>query len=458
MSNFPKSSVLVVDDELSIRESFSLILEERYNVLLAASGESALKKLVDEKVDLAYLDIRMPGMDGMEALKRMMEIDNDLTVVMITAVNDVQKASEAIKLGAKDYIVKPFNVDDIQRMTEKILKKNELKKEAKEVRSAGEPLKGLEIIGKSKAIIHIIELIERSAEDDSSVLIYGKAGVESKAVATTIHRESKRASKSFKTLNIMGKAENLLKAALFGSGKGTSSETLKKEKGILEESNEGTLFLENIDKLPLSIQKEFAGSIKNKEIKRIGSATPIPINVRIISTTSVDLKELTRQNSFSKELFDLLSETIIEIPPLSDRSGDIPMLLDYYREYFAGIYNKTISGFSEDALEVLTSYSFPGNTEELKNLVKQMVLKSEGDEITLKDAPLDIMIKSAAFTETEESKNLTFEEIYSDLEKSFIKKILEKTNNDIEKTSKICGLNLSAFQAKLESLGIKTST
>jgi len=457
MSHKTKPSILVVDDELSIRESFSLILEEKYNVLLAASGESALKKIVDEKVDVIYLDIRMPGMDGMEALKRMMKIDKALTIIMVTAVNDVQKATEAVKLGAKDYVVKPFNVDDILNMTENILKKKVLTKEAREIRSTGELLKGFEIIGKSKVIAHVIKLIEKSAKDDSGVIIYGERGVENELVAASIHRKSKRSSKPFKILDITKNEENILRVALFGSGKGSSSETLQKEKGLLEETNEGMVLLRNIEKLPMSIQKELATAIKKKEILRVGSDIPISIDIRIIGTTTADLKELINLNLFSRELYNTIGETYIDIPPLRERSEDLPEILNYYLEYFTQIYNKAVSGFSQDALDILSSYPFPGNTEELKSLVKHLILKSKGEYITLKDIPLDIMIKSPIYSQSEESKELSFETIYNDLEKSFIERLLMKTNNNVQKTAKILGLNLSAFQAKLGSLGIKVS-
>jgi len=452
--NKNKPTVLIVDDELSIRESFSLILEESYTPLLAASGEAALKKIVDEKVDLVYLDIRMPGMDGLETLKRMKEIDSSIEIIMVTAVNDVQKASEAVKLGARDYVVKPFDVPVILTMTKKTLGAKELTKEGRKAQAKAIRRGIPEIIGNSPRIEEVARIIENISKKDVAVLFVGEPGVEIELLSRIIHEKSSRASAPFKVINIEKEPVEFIRSKIFGSERGTSIFTLSKEKGILEEGAGGTLLIKNIENLDARLQEELAKVLETKEIKKEGSYLPISLNIRVISATSQNLKELTVKGKFSKALYELISEAYIEIPSLRERITDISVFISYFLEKYNMKYNKRIKGFSKDALEILSGYTWPKNVEELRVLIENLVLTTEEEYITVDQLPIDILLHSTAFFGTDEKKRVTLEALWTRLEKDYIRDTLEKVNFDEAKAGIILGLKPVALKAKLESLGL----
>jgi len=449
-----KPTILIVDDELSIRESFGLILEDYYNLLLAASGEAALKKTVDEKVDLVFLDIRMPGLDGLETLKRMKEIDDSLQVIMVTAVNDVQKAAQAVKFGAKDYVVKPFDVELIRNMTKKTLGGRELEEQGKKARAEGLRQEIPEIIGTSPRIEEVANIIENISRKDINILLAGEQGVEIEHFARVIHDKSERSSLPFKIIQIEKESKEAQIQKIFGSESGSSTFTLEKEKGILEEMGSGTLLIKNIDNLDLKLQEELATTLKEKEIKKEGRNISQPFNARIISSTSSNPKELAASGKLSNSLVGLIGEAFLEIPPLRERSTDIPLFASYFLEKFNLKYNKEIKGFSKDCLEILSGYPWPGNVEELKSLVENLVLIAEEEYIAVDLLPIEILLRSSTFFATDEKNKVTLESLWSDFEKDYIKDTLERANFDENKTGLILGLKSMALKAKLESLGL----
>jgi len=454
--NEKKQTILVVDDELSIRESFALILSESYNLLLVASGEAALKTIADSKVDLVFLDIRMPGLDGIEALKRIKEIDKDSKVVMVTAVNDVQKASETVKLGAQDYVVKPFDVDTILSMCERILAKAILEREAKEAREKAKvKVKPIEVIGQTFKVKEVEEIINRVSKKDTPLLIEGEIGIEAEYIATLIHELSERRLKPFIRFNGRDVSEEVLKSSLFGRGGGIGVFTLKKEKGALELAHEGTLFLNNIELLPPGLQASLKEVILKKEFKREGSISPISIDVRIIAYSGALLKELVKEGVFDKELYELLSETIISLPPLRERSTDIPFFISYYVDKFNDKYNKSIKGFTKEALDILSGYSWPGNVLELETILERLISIKDADYIGVGDLPFDIILNSSTPLLGDEIRELNLEGIYSKFEKELMLRLFKKYGSDIRKIAKILGLQPPALSVKLNTLGIK---
>lgn len=368
MTGLRMNKILVVDDELSIRESFSLILEGKYKVLLAASGEGALKTITDQKVDLVYLDIRMPGLDGLETLKRMKEIDPELEIVMVTAVNDVQKASEAIKLGARDYIVKPFDVESVLKMTESILRRKMLLREGEEITK-----RVPQLIGQSEKMAKISRSIQKIAAEEARVLILGEPGTEKEVIAELIHRSSNRADFPFQTLNLSAqRSSSEIKIKLFGTAKGSTTVELRKITGLLEKVRGGTVFLNHIEYLPAEIISE------------------LPTEVRLISGSNlIDLSEK------SKEIFDFFSEVLISIPPLRERISDLPLLINHLLERFSEKYGKEVSEVSPEALEALSNYSWPGNIAELEALMGKLAIAIPSNKITTEDLPIDILLCSS---------------------------------------------------------------
>jgi DNA-binding NtrC family response regulator len=428
-----KPSVLVVDDELSIRESFSLILGKDFNVLTAASGEAALKRIIDEKVDLVYLDVRMPGMNGLETLKRIKEIDRGIDVIMVTAVNDVVSATSAIKIGAKDYVVKPFDVHDIINKTKSII----IKAHAKSIK----PMEKEELIGSSKQIADINNSLSNLAGKTTPLLIVGEKGLESEIIAKLLSSEEN------KPLKIIDISSDFRDSDLFGSETGSFTEEFKKKNGILEDSNGGCLLIRNIELLPFEAQVKLTHSIKNNEITRAGSPSAVEINVRVIAETSADLKDMVEEESFDKELFAILSASTIKLSPLREREGDIPILLNHYLEKLNDKYG-TKKYFSTIAFDILAGYSWPGNLVEMSNTLEMIVLDLKKDEISPDDLPLDVLIKSAAGGRPW----TTLERIESGLEKAHILSIYNNTGKNKEKTSAILGIQLKILESKLESI------
>lgn len=430
-----KPVILIVDDEMSIRESFSLILGKEFRVVTAASGEAALKRVIDEKIDLIYLDIRMPGMNGMETLKRIKEIDPKIEVIMVTAVNDVGSASSSIKLGAKDYIVKPFEVDNILNKTRSFA----IKAQARAVK----PPRGEELIGSSRQILNIKKTVEQLIHTDASILVTGEKGLEAEQIAAIISSES---GKQLVTLNVSSEFKS---AILFGREKGSFTSEFGKEAGLLEKANGGILFIRNIDLLPVEAQIKLGQALVKKEFSREGSLSAIPVDVRVIAETSANLKELVGQKKFDSELFDIICAAILELPPLRTRESDIPSLISRYADKFSGKYDKKIK-VTPEAIEILTSYPWPGNLSELSNTIESIVLSLGSGEIGPDELPLDILIKSPAGGRP----YTTLENIEGKLERSHIMNIYKKAGESKEKASAMLGIQQKTLESKLESINI----
>jgi DNA-binding NtrC family response regulator len=430
-----KPVILIVDDELSIRESFNLILGKEFKVVPAASGEAALKRIIDEKVDLVYLDIRMPGMNGIETLKRIKEIDNSVEVIMVTAVNDVGSAGSAIKLGAKDYVVKPFDVQDILNRTRSIV----IKAQTKSIKPFGKE----ELIGNCRQILNIKKAVEQLSRKDSSVLIVGEKGLEAEQIASIISSESER---PLKRLNVSVDFKN---SVLFGSEKGSFTDEFGKEAGMLEEAGGGILFIRNIELLPKEAQAMLAQAMTKKEYSREGSPATSPVDARIIAETSANLKELVKEGKFDKELYNAVCESVIELPPLRMRESDIPALINHYLEKFCDLYDRKIKAPAE-VMDILASYSWPGNLAELSNTMETIVLTLDKEELLPDDLPLDILIKSPSGGRP----YTTLENIEGRFEKAHIIDVYKKTGESKEKASAMLGIQQKTLESKLESINL----
>lgn len=396
-----KPAILIVDDEFSIRESFNLILSSAYRVIQAASGEGALKMIADQAVDLAYLDIRMPGLNGIETLKRIKEIAPQTEVIMVTAVNDVQKASEAINLGAYDYVVKPFDVEKILGMTRDILRK-------KGMRMLTRGITEKEILppgGAAEFSEALAVKINEAAKSTDPVLIAGEAGTEKEWVAAQICGKSS-ASPEFNSLDAKGKSLNFLESKLFSESKGETTADLKKAAGLMAEP--GVLFIDNIECLPEALLNKLAGA-----------------KARLVFGTTLADNEL-RGALFKHALK-------IEIMPLRSRPGDIPQIIAHLTE----------KEFSPEALNLLSSYGWPGNMLELASVVEQLALTAGQTAIGKNDLPLAVLLSSSG------GKTMPFEEVFTDFEKEFIADLLKANLNDKEKTARMLKISQNVLETKL---------
>ncbi|MBU0630255.1 MAG: response regulator [Candidatus Margulisbacteria bacterium] len=339
-------NILVVDDELSIRESFALILKGIYHIFSAASGEAALKLAADHKIDLVYLDFRMPGINGLETLKRLKQIDPSLEVIMITAVNDVQKASAAIKLGANNYIIKPFDVDAVLKMTERLLQRKALIKGGEEAQKKNQ--RPAPLVGQSEAIISANKLISKAATTDGPVLIVGEAGTEKSAAAELIHSQSGRQAFPMHTVYLRRDfSPERLRRLLLGRSSGNNTIDLEKTTGWLEKAKDSSIFINNFEFFP-------AGT-------PVGSARLIAGSARIIPG------------------FD---GTIINLPPLRDRTSDLPLLINHFLENFSDRYGLEIRKISQPVEDLLFKYQWPGNTRELELVIERFFLDFTGEAVS----------------------------------------------------------------------------
>ncbi|MFA4967434.1 MAG: response regulator [Candidatus Margulisiibacteriota bacterium] len=401
------TSILVVDDEQSIRESFKLILSDRYSVITAASGEAAVKYASDSKIELAFLDIRMPGMDGLETLKKIKEIAPELIVIMVTAVNDVQKASEAIRLGAQDYVVKPFDVEQILKLASNLLFKKTMLDES---RKAGLQAEMPQLIGSSEKIETVRRLAKKAADGKGGVLILGPGGVEKEAVAQKI-------------ANCIVYDARRSRLKLFGDSGGATVADLKKTAGAIDLAEDGAIFIDHAEMLPAWAQEKLLKYEK----------------VRILLGTSANLKE----SGFNQKLYEEAADTIIELPPLFERATDIPQLIEYYLAAANRRYMRNIKGFTPEAMNLASSYRWPGNVIELASVVFNLVLLADKPLIEAEDLPFDIIINESSFSP------IPLEDLYSQLEKTHIKEAMKAAGQDKERAAKLLGITTTVLEAKL---------
>ena len=433
-----KATILIADDEASLRDSMRILLSADYNLIFAGDGGEAIKMVKKLSPDLVLLDIRMPEVDGLEALSRIKDMSPDLDVIMITAMNTVSYAVEAIKRGAYDYITKPFDIEAIQAIIEKVLEKRRLEQENMYLKEEiGKKYQFEKIVGKSPAIKEVFSMIASVAGSESAVLIGGESGTGKELVARAIHNLSGCKDNLFVPVNCAAIPENLLESELFGHERGSFTGAFEKKLGKFEIAEDGTLFLDEISSLPLAMQGKLLRVLQEKEIERVGGLESIPINVRIISATNLDLKKLINEEKFRKDLFFRLNVIPIFIPPLRDRREDIPLLAEHFLDIYNREFAKKIRGFKKEAMETLKNYSWPGNVRELQNLIERIVVLSKDDFIDEDHIPKDVLEKE----QTEIIYDLPFREAQMKFESAFIKKALQKAGGSKSKAAKLLGVH-----------------
>lgn len=455
--NNPKNLpiALVVDDEPAVLETFETILEGKFEVLTARSGKEALDKITKESINLVFLDIAMPDMDGMQVLRKIKEYDENLPVIMATATDSARKAVEAMQLGASNYITKPFDVDEMITVAEKALEQDKLFREVVYFRSQREETKFENIVGKSKKIREIYGIIEKVIKNDSTVLVSGESGTGKELIARAIHFNSTRMQKPFIPINCAGIPETLLESELFGHEKGAFTDAINQKLGMFELANEGTLFLDEISGLRLGVQANLLRALEEKEIRRLGGTKIIKVDVRIISATNVDLKQAVEAAKFRNDLYYRLNVVPIHLPALRERREDIPLLVACFLQRYNLLFRKKIEGFTKEALEYLVNYAWPGNVRELKNVIERLVALRDEGVITSKDLPFDIFIKSGLVRAFHAEGGL--KEASKDFEKQYIEAVLEKVGGNQVKAAKILGIHRNALFNKMKSLGLKNS-
>lgn len=455
-----KQKILVVDDEKSMCDFLEIMLQkEGYEVTSTTSGEKALELLDDNLYSMVLTDVRMPGVDGFEVLRKTKEASPDTVVIMITAYGSPEGAVTAIKEGAYDYVTKPFRVEEVKLTIKKSLERSSLIKENIRLRQAVEErYKFWNLIGKSPKMQRVYELVEKVSQTKANVLITGESGTGKELVAKAVHYNSARKDRSFVTLNCGAIPENLLESELFGHMKGSFTGAIANKRGLLEMAESGTLFMDEIGELPLPLQVKLLRVIQEREFKRVGGTEDIKVDVRIISASNQDLQQKVALGGFREDLFYRLNVIQIKIPPLRERKEDIPLLVNHFVRKYSADTGKEIEGVSPEALELLLGYDFPGNVRELENIIERSITLETSPTIAerhIRSYLNERMISKSIPPSLEiPEEGMDLNKVVEDLEKAFILKALEHTGGVKKKAAEILGMNFRAMRYKLAKYGL----
>ncbi|MDD2559019.1 MAG: sigma-54 dependent transcriptional regulator [Desulfuromonadaceae bacterium] len=451
--------ILIVDDEQSIQASIAGILQdEGYQTSCASDGEAALRLIQEEAPELILLDIWMPGMDGINVLKKIQGLGEGMQVIMMSGHATIETAVTATKLGAHDFIEKPISIEKLLLCIQNALKLNQLVEENKNLRARIS--RDYEIIGSSQAIKELKQQIRIAAPTSGWVLITGENGTGKELVARAIHRQSKRAKKAFIEVNCAAIPEDLIESELFGHEKGAFTGATSMRKGKFDLAHEGTLFLDEIGDMSLKTQAKVLRILQEHKFERVGGERPIEIEVRVIAATNKNLEEEIKQGNFREDLYYRLNVLPFQVPALRDRSDDIPILAQHFLKSYCQKESAEGKQLTDDMLKALSAYKWPGNVRELKNIIERLAIMTQEDVIDVTALPAEIRNATPSESGIEPDPLLTGE--YSDLkearehfEKEFIRSKLIENNWNVSKTAEEIGLERSNLHRKIKSFGIE---
>jgi len=449
MNKNRKATILAVDDEHGVRQSFKMLLKDEYRVLLAGTGEEAVRIFTENPVDLVLLDILLPDTNGLDLLEKFKELDPNVEIIMVTAVKEIKTAVKAIKLGAYEYIIKPFTVEDVLTLINRALEKRSLVKEVTYLRNALEMYHPFErMVGKDKKMREIYDFIRNISQSDGTVLIQGESGTGKELVARAIHNQGPRKNQPFVVINCAAIPVTLMESEIFGHKKGAFTGASSTTLGKLEIGNGGTVFLDDIDCLSIKMQAKLLRVIQEKEFERLGCTKVIKVDVRFVAASNKDLKKLMSAGEFREDLFYRLQVFPITLPPLRRRRKDIPLLLDHFLSLEAKNSGKTPKRFSHKAIEALMGYNWPGNVRELQNLVERLFVVTKNSVIHLKDI-------SASNMAHRETKDMRLKEVVNMFERQHIIEVLEIVDGNRKKAADILGIHRNTLLGKMNQLGLK---
>ncbi|MFZ5429354.1 MAG: sigma-54-dependent transcriptional regulator [Bacteroidota bacterium] len=440
-----KISILIVDDEASVRDSlYNWFIEDGYLVKCAQDAKEALTILESESFDIILADIKMPGMDGLEMLKRIKALKQDAIVIMMTAFATVDTAVQALKDGAFDYITKPFDPDDLSHLIRNAGKQIMLAEENEVLKNKVVLLENVEdIIGQSEAIRSVLQQVESVAQSNASVIITGESGTGKELVARAIHSNSPRKFFPMVSVHCGALSESLLESELFGHEKGAFTGAVYNRKGRFEMADNGTIFLDEIATISTKMQVELLRVLETKKFVRVGGHKEISSDFRVICATNRDLKTMVEEGLFREDLYYRLNVVNIDVPPLRERLEDIPLLVDYFIRKYCTSMNRPLMSVEPAALKKLEEFPFPGNIRELENMIERAIVVGNGKKITVKDLPLGKTIASPGF------------ESLSDLEKNHIAQILAKYNWNISSSAKALQVDRVTLYNKIKKYDLK---
>ena len=453
------NGILVVDDDDAHRGMLRTMLRSwGYTVDEAADGDEAVALVREKAFDVVLTDVRMARMDGIHALKGILEYNPALPVVLMTAYSSVETAVEALRLGAYDYLVKPLDFEALKHTPEQAIEHSRLSVENRELRrqltdAAARP----DILGRSQAIKDMLQIISTVAPTEATVLITGESGTGKELVARALHEGSARADKPLVTVNCAALAENLLESELFGHEKGSFTGADRRREGRFMQADGGTLFLDEIGEMPLPLQAKLLRALQQGEVQRVGSDAPINVDVRVLAATNRDLRREAAEKRFREDLYFRLNVISIEVPSLCRRSEDIPLLAAHFLQRFAERNRKTIKGFAPQALDSMLHYSWPGNVRELENAVERAVILCNGDLITGRELPANVVDASPAETaDAVPEGDISLAGLSLDtVERRAIEETLRQTGDNKSEAARRLGITRATLHNKLRKYGLE---
>ncbi len=448
------ADILLVDDEKSVRSTLAVLLQKNgYRVQESSNGENAIEKLKGQFFDLVLTDLKMEPVDGIEVLKRAKEINPSTEVVMMTAYSTVESGVEAIKLGAYDYIQKPFEKDEFLIIVGKALERKELLTEVEHLQNElKEKYRFENIIGSSKEMFDVLSLVSKVSKTDSTILISGDSGTGKELIAKAVHVNSRRKHRSFVTINCGAIPENLQESELFGHVRGAFTGAIRDKRGLFQEADGGTLFLDEVGETALSTQVKVLRFLQDGEIRRVGDNEPLFVDVRLIAATNKELPKLIEEGKFREDLFYRLNVIPIHLPPIRKRKDDIPLLVNHFMKKYVEREHKNVVSISPEAMKMLTGYHWPGNVRELENVIERAIILTNRNTILPDDFPASIRDSHKRTQDVEVDLE---EKTLEDVEKHTILKTLEKYSWNQKQASEILGISTTTLWRKLKLYGIE---
>lgn len=473
------NNILVADDEESMRWVLSKALRKKgFQVDLAKDGDEALRQIKMHNYDLAILDIKMPGLSGLELLDRVRELKSDLLVVIMTAEASMKNAVEAMKRGAYDYLTKPFDLDVIDAIVEKVNRAREMTTQVTLLKEELKDRYQLEktIIGNSPVMREIYKTIGKVAPSDVTILVQGESGTGKELIARAIHFNSKRLGKPFIALNCAAIPKELLESELFGHEKGAFTGATERKPGKFEQANNGTIFLDEIGDMPFDLQAKILRVLQEKEVTRTGGSQIIPVDVRVVAATNQDLEEMVRRKQFREDLFYRLNVIPLHLVPLRQRAEDIPLLVDYFLSKVCTELEVPVKQCAPDAISLLSTYSWPGNVRELENTIKRAVILSADPLLVAADFPglrvqkggesaqsedlslegiVDLKLRGSFINMEKMESGDVYTMVLEQVERPLLRFVLEKTRGNQVRAAEILGINRNTLRKKITELGIE---
>ncbi len=452
-----RHKILVVDDEHLIRWSLEQNLKKQgYEVMTAGSGEDALKMVREDTPDLVLLDIQLPGINGLEVLEKIKDMEEEIIVIMVTALGVLETAVKAMRMGAYDYINKPFNLDELAIVIKKALEAGELKREVAHLRSEQSRKYGVNnIIAESRHMKNVLAMVEKIAKSDAStILIQGESGTGKELIAKAIHFESSRADKPFMAINCAAVPETLLESELMGHERGAFTDAKTQKKGLFEMADGGTVFLDEIGEMEMGMQVKLLRVLEERSFRRVGGTKDISVDVRIVSATNKDLLKAIEEKAFRNDLYYRIQVIPIFLPPLRERKEDILPLVRHFINHFNREFAKNVASISKMAEKFLVEYAWPGNIRELKNVIERAIILENEDTLLLEHLPQEIVAKTGGASGGPVSFRLPPEGIdIEDVERELIRQALEMAEGNQSKAAKKLNLGIDAFRYRMKKFG-----